>query len=528
MTLRSATCLVVALGILVVPSLALPIRAVLVCSPTTWADLLIFFGTNYFAHAATIPSVPGVPWYDTVAWTVIGLLLPFAGLGKSAGLVFRHFSSESGDLEKASARAALLVVCRSDQWEPSTQPEEIYVKLPDNFHQASDASSLPTAQIQVLSPDATTIVDHRSFRIHGGVKLPPGYKVAIPDSDTLMQYFPFRSAINKSIVLSRSQSYVKMAISVAQLVYSVITIYRTKGNQLERFGYAAFGLSVFPYAFMSLANFICIGVVGEYTHLYMLRTAVMREAKLRGGIFPGAIGSIKGEDRNGEDESLADGEKGGDPVKSDDGDDEKMLKARKSWAEFSRATISMEMTGPSVGDYSLLEKVLVIKVGGTTRKFRYLPPPKDSESGAPFTEYTFRVSQNSNQNAIPPGCYVSTNNTGLESLMACLALCIVPLALIMPYIVIYKLSGFHKGGSTASERFWMMAWVSSGQVVFLFFAIIGVVFPSFAISTLGDPALVGFFSLLLLPFAIPPIGGFVMVGKMLMEFGSCSLSKSPS
>ncbi|KDQ57090.1 hypothetical protein JAAARDRAFT_283642 [Jaapia argillacea MUCL 33604] len=527
MTLRSVVC-VAALCILVVPTLALPIRAaVLVCSPTTWADLLIFFGTNYFAHAATIPSVPGVPWYDTVAWGVIGLLLPFAGLGKSMGLVFRHFTSESGDLEKASARAALLVVCRSEQWEPSTQPEEIYVKLPDNFHQASDGSSLPTAQIQVQSSNATTIVDHRNLKIHGGIVLPPGYKVAIPNSDILRQYFPFRSAINKSIVLSRSQSYVKMALSVAQLVYSIITIYRTRGNQLERFGYAAFGLSVFPYAFMSLANFICIGVVGEYTHLYMLRTAVMREAKLRGGVFLGAIGSIKGEDRNGEDGSLADGEKGGDLAVSDEGNDEKMVKARKSWAEFSRATISMEIAGPSAGDHSLLEKVLVIKVGSTTRNFRYLPTPKDSESGAPATEYIFRISQNSNQNTIPPGGYISTNDTGLGGFIVSLILCIIPLAFILPYIVIYKLSGFHKGGSTVSERFWMMAWVSSGQVVFLFFAFIVVDFPSLAIST-ADPYLVVGVSLVSLLFAIPPIGGFVMVGKMLMEFGSCSLSKSPS
>ena len=40
---------------------------------------------------------------------------------------------------------------------------------------------------------------------------------------------------------------------------------------------------------MSLANLICVAVVGQYTCLYALESDVMKEAKTRGGRFYGAI-----------------------------------------------------------------------------------------------------------------------------------------------------------------------------------------------------------------------------------------------
>ena len=69
-------------------------------------------------------------------------------------------------------------------------------------------------------------------------------------------------------------------IAIAQVIFSSITIYRTRGDQIERYGYAAYGLSVYPYALMSLANLVKLAVCGRYPFLYVLRTATLVELEV--------------------------------------------------------------------------------------------------------------------------------------------------------------------------------------------------------------------------------------------------------
>ncbi|KDQ55137.1 hypothetical protein JAAARDRAFT_342022 [Jaapia argillacea MUCL 33604] len=505
--------------LVLVPTLALPIDATVICLPTTWVDILIFFGTNYIAHAATIPSIPAAPWYDTASWTFIILLVPFGGLGKSIGLIIRHLFSEGGDLQKAAARGAMAVVTRSKDWEPSfDNPEEVYVKLP-RFGESKESSSSarPSAEIRLCqSVTVTRAINHHRMRIHGKVDLPHGYELALPNFDFLSEYFPFRSHNNDSITLTRSQSYVKMAVSIAQLVYSTITIYRTRGNQLDRYGYAAFGLSVFPYAFMSLANFICIGVVGEYTHLNLLRTDIMREAERRGGSFDGAIGRIEG---GGGEGTLVDASAHRTGILA--GAKDKLEKSGRAeqWKAFTRTELSMEEGGPS-------GRILVLKVGENTRKFEYRPPSKTDpdENAPPSNHYILHVSQYSNQNRVPPGGYVIPHPSMFNLLMILLATIIFPLALVLPYVLIFALSGFHERESTLAERVWMMTWLSSGQLALVFFGGVALGFPSLAPSNITRVRVGIIFITAVTIFAIPAVGGFVMVGKMLVEFGTCSLA----
>ncbi|KDQ51989.1 hypothetical protein JAAARDRAFT_492802 [Jaapia argillacea MUCL 33604] len=271
---------------LILSASALPISRSIVCNRTTWHDIVIFFVANYIAHAATVPSVPGAKWYDSAFWTTVSLFLPLAGLGKSAGLVGRHFLAGKSDLEKASAREALLVVVRSRDWQPGGDPAEVYVKLSNHFSELDEKSTtLPSATILVNDNEFFHAVPKDGVSVHGGVVLPKGYHLAYPSFTKLPYIFPLGSLVNQNTTLSRSQSWSKMAISAGQLIYSLITLYRTQGGQLDRYGYAAFGLSMFPYAFMSLANLICVGLVGEYPSLYLLRTAIMDEARQRGGSF---------------------------------------------------------------------------------------------------------------------------------------------------------------------------------------------------------------------------------------------------
>jgi len=72
-----------------------------------------------------------------------------------------------------------------------------------------------------------------------------------------------------------------MITSIVQLFSSSIALYRARGSQLEQYGYAAFGLSVFPHLLMSLVNLGCAVILGEYPYLCPLWTPILEEAQER-------------------------------------------------------------------------------------------------------------------------------------------------------------------------------------------------------------------------------------------------------
>src|SRR6202043_2070015 len=97
--------------------------------------------------------------------------------------------------------------------------------------------------------------------------------------------------------LCRSRNWLSMAASIFQLMYATITFYRLQGPEVDRYGYAAYGLSVFPYAFMSLVNLICAAVVGEYPSVYVMRSKLLDE--MEGELNRLSKGEKEGEEGEG-------------------------------------------------------------------------------------------------------------------------------------------------------------------------------------------------------------------------------------
>ena len=95
---------------------------------------------------------------------------------------------------------------------------------------------------------------------------------------------------SEGIKLCRSEELTSAFVGIAQVIFASITIYRARGDQIEKYGYAAYGLSVYPYLLMSLANLIKLAVCGRYPYAYVLRTATLAEAEKDGGVFEGAVG----------------------------------------------------------------------------------------------------------------------------------------------------------------------------------------------------------------------------------------------
>lgn len=127
----TAISAILSLGCYAIP---LSLDTSLSCAKSQWRDIIVFFFVNYLAHAATIPSQPGSKWFESLLWSLLSLLLPFAGLGRSIAKIAVFLEMGKDDVQKAISQGALVIVARNEDWEPpSTNEELVYVDLPQNF-----------------------------------------------------------------------------------------------------------------------------------------------------------------------------------------------------------------------------------------------------------------------------------------------------------------------------------------------------------------------------------------------------------
>ena len=95
-------------------------------------------------------------------------------------------------------------------------------------------------------------------------------------------FYMFKSPVSTP-KLSSSFNLVKGIAALLQLLYTSFTLYHTNGGQLKKYGFAAPGLTVLPYAVMSGLNLIANLVTPHYPTMYLVRSKVMEEAERRKG-----------------------------------------------------------------------------------------------------------------------------------------------------------------------------------------------------------------------------------------------------
>lgn len=83
-----------------------------------------------------------------------------------------------------------------------------------------------------------------------------------------------------NITICRDYNVLKILISIGQLLFSVATLYRTRGDQVELFGYAAFGLTVTPYAWMSLVNLLGNFMTPQYSTKFLVGSKTLDDLKI--------------------------------------------------------------------------------------------------------------------------------------------------------------------------------------------------------------------------------------------------------
>ena len=345
--------------------------------------------------------------------------------------------------------------------------------------------------------------------------------------------------------MGRSRSLVKGLASVVQLVFSSITLYEARGSQLQRYGYAAFGLSVFPYTLMTFVNLVVGTIVGEYSTLFVLRTVISDEAKRCGGTISGEIGTLPevtpGQSANAV-ESPVEEDHGlnaifaiflyirhfilskfpeVDAKTTKTGTPHKVIRSvgaggvGKDGSEVSEDPVVFPSGEPLTAAYLRVEDggVLVITMKGRTGRFQLIESG-DAIDDDPLTTFHFHVSAVTNQEKVQKRL-----GEDLAEIVSFFHSFINLILMILPYVFIFLLTGFRKGDSTEAQRGWMMSWLVFNQV----FSLCGFLFSINHID-IGGPMQAALCIMIILLYSIPAIGGFVVVGRMLLEFGTCSIS----
>lgn len=90
----------------------------LLCTPTKWSDIAVFFLANYVSHAATVKSLPGEPVIPAFIALVFALLFPVSGISRGLDAIRQKGVFCDNPVEAASRAGALCTVVRSSEWKP--------------------------------------------------------------------------------------------------------------------------------------------------------------------------------------------------------------------------------------------------------------------------------------------------------------------------------------------------------------------------------------------------------------------------
>ncbi|KAF5870861.1 putative pogo transposable protein [Botrytis fragariae] len=285
------------------------------------AAVIIFFATNYLAHAATVKSSPGDDTLLQGCNALLALFFPMSGLLRALNAIVRLPIRARNELEKACKAGALCMVVRAPHWRPKpgqkfyvgvvleddrdvedTDPEGQFGHHSSQPIKANMITYLPSyareqssTWVHFDSVWARSRVDLRLSRVHGTYDLPEGYEFAIVPRNTFLisqVASDTHGDPRLSSEISVSYSALKAVASLIQVVAAFTTLLSNRPDLISRWGYASYHLTVIPYLAMTLVNLISNVVSPDYSCLYMIRSETMVEAEKLGGRFEGEIAQM--------------------------------------------------------------------------------------------------------------------------------------------------------------------------------------------------------------------------------------------
>lgn len=386
----------------------------------------------------------------------------------------------------------------------------------------------------------------RSYHVSGTCDLPEGYRLAYVPPNALVEHV--MPEVEVSRILQSSYSLASGVISIVQILSACSALYQSQGYQITAYGYAAFGFTVTPYLVMSTLNLLANCFTPSFPNVYLVQTEIMDEAISRGGRFTDIVGKLESEPVTAEDLTLF-------SASFEQRDDKLLCRiADKSFEDGTTEPIIEETTKHeendehSVSESTRTSSSVVESVG------RSAPP--DEETGQ---KQAVAVENDCSDGLSPgeeweptlifPACYkfkLAYSNTSSTSILyrrkhygrrGNLFGAIVTAVASLPFIPIGVMSKFRPGSSTLTQRAWLMAWYAVGivsvqnpyftdeLVEFGYYGTRRIIKARKEFSryrqaryfVLRLASLMGIFVLV-----TPAIGGFAVVGQMLVSYGTCT------
>jgi len=107
--------------------------------------------------------------------------------------------------------------------------------------------------------------------IQGHFQSPPKYDDDDDIEYRLIEIPPITSCVHPlredaDMEIARSYSFVQGIAAIAQIFFASKELYDARGNQIDRYGFAAFGLTVIPYLLMSGLNLVAAIMRPQYPY----------------------------------------------------------------------------------------------------------------------------------------------------------------------------------------------------------------------------------------------------------------------
>jgi hypothetical protein len=446
---------------------------------------------------------------------------------KNVGVVSRFFASEFPEPETAPLALGQDDTHAADEEANTDRISKQRVQAVDVISgplstnnvvgELDEIDTIPKIRIQDPWPDPELgqgVGESRSFMpatrfwqmsgrtVHGVCELPEGYALSILPSNTsasrLMQNTTIQATQRGKDTyrvdgICMSYNFSKAVIAVFQTIYASFTLYETRGDQIARYGYAAFGLTVTSYLLMSVVNLVSNTVTPDFPTVYLMRDQVMTEAEHRiGKKFERVVGTVQATPHVGGVNVLFKGCSGVEVARGHTLDHQMVLKRLRDESFTMSENVNFDEAQPPDED-DRFGPLKVENVG------RLSPRPAASAASPRSTAPTVLV----------PFSDTFEPDLGRRFPLAMFFNVYFP---AIPIAVIGGLTHFRPGQSSRAQRTWILMWFVFGIGVS---PILNQVLPM-----IGDN--IGLFLFVIAFYSAPAIGGLVVVAQMLSVYGSCT------
>lgn len=450
-----------------------------ICSPVSWEQIVIFILVNYVTHAVTVKTYPGERKSETAMCIAAALLWPYSGAFKAFQAISTGARSAADPLQMALHAEALCVVARNpqdseDPWSPEVSNQvggTTRIQLRACWPPQPNAAIYDgPAKVKVIGDEYQWRVNPHVSKVHGQFYLPKGYHLHRLVNNERVE----KESKDNDIELASSVSTPKVIASLIQICAAVVTLYRSRGMQIQLFGWGAFGFSVIPYALMSIVNLFGNLISPEYSAIYMVRSEIMDEAISRGGIFVGMVGVM--------------------PVRCPSlGED----------GAVGTEPTATTQTAPVCGKPS--------DVGEEMIDFKLNSTEQDDSTNGSNNRRVYTYDENSNTIIRVPsrGCREIVLHGLYQKMWPWLVFVVGAVVVATPYIIIFAMTQYHRGTeSTGLQRAFMEAWLVLGQIA----GLVCICYIWISNNVSRWKRYLGFIILACIG-GVSSIGGFVMVGE---------------